>query len=246
MTPKLKHLQEFEAILSHYTLSDRAREALEGLRFVAILGPTSSGRNTVIRELFNKPDYFFIVSDTTRPPQVRDGRLEENGVDYFFRSEEDMLEDLKKGEFLEAELIHRQQVSGISLRELEKAKQQNKIAISDMDLGGVTNLMHIKPDAIAIMLLPPNFEEWQKRLSQRGKLSDQEYRRRLETAAKVFADGLAQNYYRYVVSDNVEKAAATIDAIVHSGVNPQEGRAKEILNQLQYELQQKLESMKFI
>jgi guanylate kinase len=246
MQPMLKHITEFREVLQDYKISEDGRRALEDLRFVAIVGPSSSGRNTVIRELAKTDRYHFVISDTTRPPRMNDGKMEENGVEYYFRTEEEMLEDLRNGRFLEAELIHNQQVSGISLRELQKAKEQNKIAITDMDLGGVTNVMRFKPDATAVLLLPPSFEEWQRRMTSRGRMSNQELRRRMDTAVMILKDGLNKNYYRYVIADNVAHAAATIDGIVSSGAGQQEGHAKEILQDLQYQLQQKLESMKFI
>jgi guanylate kinase len=246
MTPSLKHIEEFREALKEYRISDAGLKALEGLKFVAILGPTSTGRNTVIRELLKKGNYHFVISDTTRPPRTNDGKLEQNGVEYFFKTEEEMLDGLKKGEYLEAELIHNQQVSGISLQELQKAKDDNKVAITDMDLGGVNNLMNIKTDAIAIMLLPPSFEEWMRRMSSRGRMGEQELRRRLDTAGKILEDAKNKAFYKLVIADNVEHAAATVDSIVQGDGNRQEGQAREILHDLQYQLQQKLESMKFI
>ena len=246
MPPMLKHITQFREALKDYKVSEGGRQALEGLRFVAVIGPSSSGRNTVIRELVKTGRYHYVVSDTTRPPRTNDGKMEQNGIEYYFRSEEEMLDDLKNGRFLEAELIHNQQVSGISLRELQKAKQENKIAITDMDLGGVTNVMRFKPDATAILLLPPSFEEWHRRMVSRGRMSEQELRRRMDTAAKILEDGLNKNYYRYVVADNVQHAAAVIDGIVTSGAGQQEGHAKEVLHDLQYQMQQKADSMKFV
>ena len=246
MQPTLKHIVEFRKVLKDYRVSERAKQDLQGLRLVLMVGPSSVGRNTVIRKLLASEDYYFVISDTTRPPRSNDGVMEQNGREYWFKTEEEMLEGLKNGAYLEAELIHNQQISGISLRELEKAKQQNKIAITDMELGGVSTVMQVKPDSMAIMLLPPSFEVWEKRMMGRGRMSNHELRRRLDTAVKVIDDGLNKNFYRYVIADNVEHAAATIDGIVKSGAGQQEGHAKEILRDLQYQLQQKLESMKFI
>jgi hypothetical protein len=45
--PSLVHYQEFKQTLETYHLSQRAKKALEGLRLVLLVGPTSSGRNTV-------------------------------------------------------------------------------------------------------------------------------------------------------------------------------------------------------
>jgi guanylate kinase len=137
--PALSHYAEFKQALENYHMSERAIRALDDLQLVLLVAATSTGRNTVISELVKKYSYHFVVSDTTRPPQFRDGKMEENGVNYFFRTEEEMLADIKAGEFFEAELIHNQQVSGISIRELEKAKNLNKIAINDVDIGGINN-----------------------------------------------------------------------------------------------------------
>lgn len=239
----LTHYQEFQEILKSYHASDRAQQALRGLDLVVMVGPSSTGRNTVMRELLKEHDYYFeIISDTTRQPQVRDGKLEENGVQYFFRTEEEMLADLRAGEFLEAELIHSQQVSGISIRELQKAKNLHKVAICDVDIGGVHNILKIKPDTAVIMLLPPSFEEWQRRIASRGRMTEHETRNRLRTAETIFANGLQSPEFNFVVAEDVQHSAAIIDGIVHGKVNPYQGQAVGLIHQLQDALQQKLAS----
>ena len=44
-------------------------------------------------------------SATTREPRENNGILEQNGREYFFRDETEMLADIKAGNFLEAEVI---------------------------------------------------------------------------------------------------------------------------------------------
>jgi guanylate kinase len=240
----LKHHQDFKTVLASYSMSERAKKALEGLRLVLLVAPTSTGRNTVIQELLRqKPEqYHFIISDTTRAPQVRDGKLEETGVNYFFRSEEEVLADLQAGEFLEAALIHDQQISGISVRELEKAKKYEKIAITDIEIQGADNVMRAKPDTKAIFLLPPSFEEWQNRMASRGHMSEHELRNRLRSAATEFEAALHHSYYNYVTAENVSQSAAIIDAIAHDKPNPYQGRGVSLIHQLQDRLEQKLSS----
>jgi guanylate kinase len=240
----LKHYQEFKNVLATYTMSERAKKALEGLRLILLVAPTSTGRNTVIHELQKQKgdEYNFIISDTTRAPQVRDGKLEVNGVIYFFRREEEILADLQSGEFLEAALIHDLQVSGISIRELEKAKNLNKIAITDIEIQGADNVMRAKPDTIAIFLLPPSFETWQDRMASRGRMSEYELRNRLKSAAIEFDAALNHPYYNFVVTENVSQTAAIIDAIAHGKLNPHQGRGASLIHHLQDRLQQKLTS----
>lgn len=204
-----------------------------------MVAPTSTGRNTLIRHLIKTGSYHYVVSDTTRPPRINDGVMEENGKEYWFRSEEDMLKDLNSGELLEAELIHDQQVSGISIRELLIAKQEGKVAVTDIELQGIHNIVRVKPDTVSIMLLPPSYEEWQKRITRRGHMSPEEYSRRLATAYRIFTDGVENNYYHFVIADNVDQTASIIDSLVKGGPNPHQDRGKELVRRLQVELQDK-------
>lgn len=240
--PSLSRHPEFKEVLKNYHPSARAKEALNGLSLVLLVGPTSSGRNTVIRELVEKHNFQNIVSDTTRPPQYRDGRMEENGVDYFFRSEDDMLNDLRAGELLEAAIIHEQQVSGVSIRELQKAKNSNKIAITDIEPQGADNVIRVKPDSKAIFLIPPSYRQWMDRLTGRGRMTEHELRNRLQGALKEFDAALSHNYYHFVITENVAHSAALIEAIVQGGQNPHQGQGPGLIHRLQGELNQKLAS----
>lgn len=242
----LQYYAEFREALEKYQVSKRALKAIENLRLVLLLAPTSAGKNTIIRHQLSSGKYYFVVSDTTRQPRVNDGVMEKNGREYWFRSEEEMLEDIQKGEFLEAEIIHDQQVSGMSVRELEKAQAQHKIAITDLDIQGMHNVMRIKTNAIAIMLIPPNFEEWQRRLAGRGHMTPEERTRRFKTALRIFEDGLKQDYYHFVISENVEQSGAILDAIVAGKPNPHQGRGRSLIQQLESALQGQLSSNKAV
>jgi guanylate kinase len=239
----LEHYLEFKEVLDKYIISEPAQQVLQDLKLVLLIAPTSGGRNTIIRHQLNTGSYYYIISDTTRPPRANDGVLEENGKEYWFRSEEDMLADLRAGEFLEAEIIHRQQVSGISIRELKKAQAEHKTAITDVDIGGIHNIMKAKPDAITIMILPPSFEEWQRRVAGRGRMMPGEEKRRFETALKIFEDAQQNDYYHFVISENIEQSAGIIDAIVEGKSNPHQGRAHSLIQHLQESLRDKLATM---
>ncbi|HET7528724.1 MAG TPA: hypothetical protein VFJ84_00650 [Candidatus Saccharimonadales bacterium] len=240
MLPGLHHYEEFQDVLSSYSVSEDSKKILYGLKFVLLLGPSSGGRNTIIRHQVQTGRYYYVISDTTRPPRLNDGILEQDGVEYWFRTEEEMLEDLRAGRFLEAELIHGQQVSGLSIRELAKAHRHNKIAIADVDLKGIHAIVKIKPDTFVIMVLPPSFDEWQSRLNKRGVMALEEQRRRLMTAQRIFEDGLKQDYYHYIISEDVERSSGIIDDILNGGANPHQEKGRALLEELLVSLRRKL------
>ncbi len=225
---QLKHIDQFQESLKNYQLSDAAKKTLEGLRLVLMVGPTSSGRNTIIRELVKTGAYHFIVSDTTREPRSNDGLMERDGVEYWFRSEKKMLEEIRDGDFLEAAIIHNQQVSGTSIRELALARQSNKIAINEVQINGAHNTYLAKPDTLIIFSVPPGFDKWMNRLRKRGKMPDDEVRRRLEAACLEFDAALTHDYYRFVINDDIDETVAMVDSMArmdqHDAAKEQTGR----------------------
>lgn len=229
---ELKHMAEFRSVLKDYKPSEVARHALEGMTLVLLTAPTAGGRNTIINELVKTGGYHFIVSDTTRRPRVNKGIPEQNGREYWFRTEEQFLEDLERGQYLEAELIHNQQVSGISMRELEKAKSLHEIAIDEVDMQGIANVLPTKPDAIGILIIPPSFEVWLHRVDSRGHMEPEERRRRFNTAVEIFAMAEAGKY-PVIINDQLEDAVHKVDHLARSGeVLEDQEQARQVAAQL--------------
>lgn len=233
--PKLNDKEAFKAALKDYTISEHGRKVLASTPFVAVSGIAGGGRNTVIRVLVERHNFTFAVSDTTRPPKFRDGHMEQNGVEYYFRREEDMLHEIQNGEFIEAEIIHNQQVSGTSVREVERAIATGKIPIHDFEFGGANAVARAKPDAAIIALLPPSYDEWIRRLTNREKIYQQEFLNRLQTAKSVLENMLSKPYFKFVINDSIDNAVEAIRSIVEENGYNEEMRergervAREIL-----------------
>lgn len=242
MNVELKHKEKFKKVLKNYTISPRAQKVLDEVNFTVLIGVAAAGRNTIINELEKQFDYTYIISDTTRPPKFRDGKMEQHGVNYYFRSEEGMLEDLENGEFLEAELIHDQQVSGISIRELEKAAESGATAINEVEFGGAMNILEAKTDTKVIAVFPPSYEVWQKRLMAREKISEQELKNRLNTALKVIDLVNKDKRIFIVVNDEFHFAAERIQKI-NTGeidVTTSRARAEELLEAFKTQIEEHL------
>lgn len=214
MKPHLEHFDQFQAVLNNYQVNEAGKKLLSKTKLVLLTAPTSSGRNAIIKELEKTGKYEYILSDTTRPKRNNNGVMEQDGVEYWFRTEEEILSDLKKGLFLEADIIHAQQVSGISLRELEKATKHDKIAIDEVYYIGIDNVKKVKPDTITLFILPPSYEEWMKRLVSRGNMSTDEVKRRLESAELELESTIDRDYYRYIINDNLKDAVKVARRII--------------------------------
>lgn len=217
---ELKRIDDFRAVLADYQLSASAKETLEATKIVLLVGPSSSGRNTIASELLKSGAYYFLVSDTTRKLREKNGVvIEENGREYWFRDEDDVLADLKRGEYLEAAIIHNQQVSGISIREIEAAHQSNKVAITDIQPDGEATIRALKPDTITIFVVPPSFDEWMVRMAGRGQLPADEVRRRLQSAVEELTIALNNDSFWIIVNDTFVQTAQKIDDAVKNGAN---------------------------
>jgi guanylate kinase len=234
----LHHKQEFQTLLQDYHVSDKARHLLSQMPLVILQGITGSGRNAIISYMVEHMPYHQIVSDTTRPPKLRDGKMERNGVQYFFRTEEEMLEELRQGLFLEAELIHDQQVSGTSIRELERAHESGKVPINEVARKGVENIRHAKPDTHFFFIVPPSYDEWMRRLTSREAMTDVELENRKQSAVLELTEALdPKSNFIFVVNHELEQAAREIATATTEGIDQErqaEGRevARGLLRQL--------------
>lgn len=210
----LHHKDEFNKILQNYQPSSDAQQLLRSLPLGIFLGLSGGGRNTIINGLTATGRYHFIISDTTRPPKVRDSALEVDGVNYHFKDEITVLEDLKNGRYLEAEVIHDQQVSGISIQELERAQLMNKIPVNEVDIAGTENIRKIKPNTTFFFVVPPSYDVWLERLTGREDMSAEELDNRKATARRVLEQATKYDDWNFIVNDDIDDAVKTADAIM--------------------------------
>lgn len=196
----LKHLHDFQRILKSYKPSLEILDILQKNQFVVLAAPSAAGRNTIIKNLIMTGKYYFVISDTTRPPRINNGIPERSGEEYWFKSEDEFLQGLKNGAYVEAAIIHNQQVSGISLDEMRRGEATGRVLITDTDIQGCDNIMSYSDSTVPVFVLPPNFDEWMRRLDGRGAMAPQEKRRRLTSAADEIQFALNRNYFKFIIN----------------------------------------------
>lgn len=226
-------------LLDSYEMPAPAVELLQKARVAFVVGVSGAGKNTILKELLKTGKYKLIISHTTRQPRENHGVLEKNGQDYHFIDRRIARSMLKKNEFIEAK-IYSGNVYGTSLEEVEKAYAEGKIAISDIEVQGVSEYMKKSSLITPVFILPPDFETWQKRLKVRyaGKEPDQtDLKKRMETAKKELEEALSKDYFEFVINDDLSRAVAAVDEIAHGKQsveknNQARGLAQNLLSRL--------------
>lgn len=177
---------------------------------VVLSGPSGVGKGTVLKSLLTENSGMRLsVSATTRAP--RPG--ETNGREYYFISREKFLQMAEKGEMLES-AEYCGNCYGTPAAPIEKWTSEGTDVILEIEVQGGAQVKRKRPDSVGIFLLPPSFEELERRLKKRGTESAETVRRRLETARSEIAG--AQYYDYVVVNDGVKKTAEQIRGILRA------------------------------
>lgn len=182
-------------------------------KLTVLAGPTAVGKGTVstfIRD--NYPEVWLSVSATTRDP--RPGEID--GVHYYFVGPERFDELVATGQMLEWAVVHGRNRYGTIRSTVERALQEGKKVLLEIDLQGARQVKEAMPEAHFVFLAPPSWEELVHRLVGRGTESAEEQQRRLETAKIELA---AESEFDFtVINDTVERASAELVSIM--GITP--------------------------
>lgn len=179
----------------------------KGKTFI-ITGPSGVGKGTIIKKLFEgREDLYFSVSATTRAP--RPGEVD--GVHYHFLSREQFQQWVEQGEFLEhAEFV--ENCYGTPKKYVDEAMNAGKDAILDIEVQGAEQIHALRPEAIRIFIVPPSWDELERRLVGRGTEDAEKVRKRLERSRIEFP--LAREFDYIVVNHTVDQAVSEINAIM--------------------------------
>ena len=190
---------------------------------IVISAPSGSGKSTLVRRLMDAlPDLVFSVSYTTRPP--RPG--ERNGREYFFISRRRFEQMIARGEFVEWADVYGQ-FYGTSRKQLLTAQQSGRDILLDIDVQGHRQVRDNLPEAVSVFILPPSFQELERRLWHRHSDAPEVIEKRLRTAQKEIT--YWSEYHYIVVNDRLPTASRALRAIVEAARFRRQTRADEAL-----------------
>ena len=178
---------------------------------IVLSGPSGVGKATVRKALFNSPDHKFTysVSMTTRKP--REGEVD--GQDYYFISEEEFLQRIRDGRFLEyAKFVGN--YYGTPMEQVQEMIEQGDEVVLEIEVEGAMQVKAKMPDAVLIFIAPPTYGSLKTRLMGRGTESEEIIMERISKAHRELT--LAAGYDYIVINDDVENAADRIKAIIRA------------------------------
>ena len=194
-----------------YHSSRREMKMGEQGLLIVLSGPSGVGKGTVRKHLFEhyNNDFDFSISMTTR--EKREGEVE--GVDYFFRTNEQFEEYIKEGKLLEyANYVGN--YYGTPIDYVRETMNRGKDVFLEIEVQGALKVKKRMPEGIFIFLSPPDLDELKQRIENRGTDAPDVINQRMDKAREEL--GLIK-YYDYVVeNDSVDAAARKIRSIIES------------------------------
>jgi guanylate kinase len=211
-------LERLAAKLAAYQPAVKTVELVRQTPIVLLVGISGAGKDTIKHRLLGTGNYHHIVSHTTRAPRENHGIMEQDGQDYHFIDLAKAESLLDEGGFVEAKM-YSGNVYGTGAAEIQAAHDEHKIAITDIEVQGVAEYKDMSAKVIAVFILPPDYEAWQKRL--RARYGDKEpdptdMEKRMHTAIRELEEALKVPYYHFVMNDDLETAVETVDKIGHN------------------------------
>ena len=180
----------------------------KGKLFV-ISAPSGAGKTTLCDKLKKKmPEIVESISMTTRALRVG----EANKVDYFFVNEKVFKSKIRNNELLEHAKVF-DNYYGTPRKFVEDNLDKGIDVLLNIDVQGAMKIRRkFKKDSIFIFIVPPSFDELEKRLTKRKTDKESEIKKRLDIARKEM-DYLKDYDYK-IVNDNLKDAFKKLVAVV--------------------------------
>lgn len=173
-----------------------------------ITAPSGTGKTTLLKRLMAAdPRLRFSISYTTRPP--RPGEV--HARDYFFVSPQEFAALRDQGAL--AEWVEQFGYAyGTSRQWVAETLATGADVVFDLEPRGAQALKQVFPQGAFIFILPPSWEQLERRLQVRGKMEPAEMARRLEQGRRAVKE--ASWYDFLIINDDLNTALAQLQAVV--------------------------------
>ncbi len=175
---------------------------------ILLIGPSGSGKGTILKELLLTPiNTFLSVSATTRKP--RPGEVD--GESYFFLTQDRFRELISSNSMLEYANYCGNFYGTPKAAVLERISKGENV-ILEIEVQGAKQIKEVYPTAVLIFIMPPSLTELKYRLIDRNTEDKETVRARLNAALDEIRFAHECDYI--VINDTISKAVEEIKAII--------------------------------
>lgn len=179
-------------------------------KVIIFSAPSGSGKSTIVNRLLEEmPRLEFSISATSRQPRG----TEQNGVEYYFFTNDEFRERVAADEFLEWEEVYAGTSYGTLKSEIDRIWSAGNVAVFDVDVVGGVNIKRIfGEEALSVFIMPPSVEELRVRLIARATDTAEAIDRRVAKASAELE--YAPQFDRVVINDTLEEAVSQVRQLV--------------------------------
>lgn len=171
---------------------------------LVVSGPSGAGKGTICGMLREQlPDLGYSVSVTTRQPRTG----EVDGVNYFFKTVDEVKEMIANDEFLEYAEVYGNYY-GTPRKFVMDQLNAGRDVLLEIDIQGALQVKEHFPDGVFVFITPPSLDELCARIYKRGTDSEEVIKRRMASAADELT--YASKYDYIIVNDIAEKATKKV------------------------------------
>jgi guanylate kinase len=180
-------------------------------KIIIITAPSGAGKTSITHFLLQKFAHklAFSISAATRNPRG----TEQDGIDYYFMSEEAFRNKIQHEEFVEWEMVYEGKYYGTLKSELHRIWSEGKIPVLDIDVKGAIHVQQQYPETtLSIFIEAPSIEELKNRLRSRGTESEDSLQARINKAS--FELSFKHSFNKVIVNKELSQACAEAEEIV--------------------------------
>ena len=177
-------------------------------KLIILTGPSGVGKGTVVKQIISKEKKFWLsISATTREP--REG--EKDGENYYFLNQEKFKEMIEQNLFLECAQFAGNYY-GTPLSSVNEQIQKGFTVLLEIEVEGARQIKNKFPNSRSIFLLPPDKEELERRIRNRGTEKEDAIKKRLSRAN--YEISVSNEFDFSLTNHNVDETAKKIIKLI--------------------------------